>query len=192
MLAIHIIHYFSNTLVFLCLYSPACFFFFFFSIYHFLQIPSIMFSFRRKSKKEQDSVRNSPSLPELSSQGIPWPENLVDVKEIRDLPQPTTQSATKPSFQGSIRSAIPFHKPFRNASGGRVAAKTAGAPISAMYMTSPPSAFDNRANGTGRQYSQRRSRVPPTFNLMVRTPILLFFRWLIPLTNNFCPPSLCA
>ena len=46
-----------------------------------------MFSFRRRSQKKQDRggppyIRASPSLPELSSQGIPWPEDLIDAAEI--------------------------------------------------------------------------------------------------------------
>jgi len=64
-----------------------------------------MFSFRRKAKRQQDvpRIRTSPSLPELNSQGIPWPEDLVDVNAIRqsalsDLP---LQGAAKAFFSGS-------------------------------------------------------------------------------------------
>ncbi|KAG5648412.1 hypothetical protein DXG03_004986 [Asterophora parasitica] len=127
-----------------------------------------MFSFRRKPRKEPDTaqIRTSPSLPELNSQGIPWPENLVDVTAIQripasDIPQ---QGAATSSFQG-VAQARPFHKPFRDSPGKH----KDGGPISSLYMSSPPSAFDNRRSGTptvGR-YSQRRARVPPTFNLMV-------------------------
>ncbi|KAF5382715.1 hypothetical protein D9615_002863 [Tricholomella constricta] len=127
-----------------------------------------MFSFRRKPRKEPDTtqIRTSPSLPELNSQGIPWPEDLVDVAAIQDIPASDSpqQGAAKSSFQG-VPDPIPFHKPFRGSPGK----PKEGGPISSLYMSSPPSAFDNRKSNTptvGR-YSQRRARVPPTFNLMV-------------------------
>ena len=46
-----------------------------------------MFSFRRKGSKKPDHsgppyIRTSPSLPELSAQGVPWPEDLIDASEI--------------------------------------------------------------------------------------------------------------
>ncbi|KAF9483467.1 septin family protein [Pholiota conissans] len=127
-----------------------------------------MFSFRRKPKKEPDSprIRTSPSLPELNSQGIPWPEDLVDIAAIRDSPPPDAtqqpQGATKTSFQSDA--PIPFHKPFRRPS---IGAQHEG-PISSLYMSGPPATFDKKAVVplVGR-YSQRRARIPPTFNLMV-------------------------
>lgn len=127
-----------------------------------------MFSFRRKpSKQEVPRIRTSPSLPTLSSPGVAWPENLVDVEAIRQAVPPeaeVAQGAAKTSLQGPERPAIPFHKPFRAPSG-----KPADGPISSLYMSSPPPAFDNRKSTapTVSRYSQRRARVPPTFNLMV-------------------------
>lgn len=132
---------------------------------------SIMFSFRRKPKKAPETplIRTSPSLPELNSQGIPWPEDLVDIAAIRHSPPPEElvhQGAAKTSFQGSDHAAIPFHKPFRPS----VGKPKEGSSISSLYISSvPPSAFDNRKApplSAGR-YSQRRARIPPTFNLMV-------------------------
>ncbi|KAG6884955.1 hypothetical protein C0993_007070 [Termitomyces sp. T159_Od127] len=127
-----------------------------------------MFSFRRKPKKEPETPRilTSPSLPELNSQGIPWPENLVDVAAIQQMPatdQPQ-QGAAKSSFHG-FPYPIPFHKPFR----GSLGKPKDGTTISSLYMSSPPSAFDNKKSTgpTVSRYSQRRARVPPTFNLMV-------------------------
>ncbi|KAJ7134667.1 septin family protein [Mycena epipterygia] len=103
-----------------------------------------MFSFRRKPSKPEETprIRTSPSLPTLSSQGIPWPENLVDVEAIRRVDAPET-----PPAQG----------------------KPGDGPISSLYMSSPPPAFDNRKSAApnANRYSQRRARVPPTFNLMV-------------------------
>ncbi|KAJ6559153.1 septin family protein [Mycena vulgaris] len=129
-----------------------------------------MFSFRRKSSakaEEAPRIRTSPSLPTLSSQGIPWPENLVDVQAIREG-SPTdpvaAQGATKVSLQGPDRPPIPFHKPFRPSPG-----RTGDGPISSFYMSGPPPAFDTRksAGTPATRYSQRRARIPPTFNLMV-------------------------
>lgn len=44
-----------------------------------------MFSFRRKKSVHRGGppyIRTSPSLPELSAQGVPWPEDLIDAAEI--------------------------------------------------------------------------------------------------------------
>ncbi|KAJ7250823.1 Septin-domain-containing protein [Mycena haematopus] len=127
-----------------------------------------MFSFRRKpSKPEQPRIRTSPSLPTLSSPGVAWPENLVDVEAIRQAVPPDilpAQGAAKTSFQGPERAAIPFHKPFRASPG------TPGdGPISSFYMSGAPPTFDTRKSTapTVSRYSQRRARIPPTFNLMV-------------------------
>ncbi|PFH54064.1 hypothetical protein AMATHDRAFT_842 [Amanita thiersii Skay4041] len=128
-----------------------------------------MFSFRRKPKQTQiPPIRATPSLPDITSQGIPWPEDLVDIAAIRESPPPygPQQGAAKTSFPGALEVPIPFHKPFRTFSGR----PEDGTPISAMYMSSPPSAFESRAKHTakaGTRYTQRRARAPPTFNLMV-------------------------
>ncbi|TFK40802.1 septin family protein [Crucibulum laeve] len=128
-----------------------------------------MFSFRRKPKKETDAprIRTSPSLPELNSQGIgPWPEDLVDMSAIQQAPPPELahQGATKSSLQGPDTAPIPFHKPFRPSAG-----TTTGGTISSLYMSGPPpSAFETRkGTAPAGRYSQRRARIPPTFNLMV-------------------------
>ncbi|GLB38335.1 putative TRAFAC class TrmE-Era-EngA-EngB-Septin- like GTPase superfamily, septin GTPase family protein [Lyophyllum shimeji] len=100
-----------------------------------------MFSFRRKPRKEPEPrIRTSPSLPELNSQGIPWPEDLVDIAAIQEVSAQPQEGKPKD-----------------------------GGPISSLYMSSPPSAFENRKSNvpTVGRYSQRRARVPPAFNLMV-------------------------
>lgn len=126
-----------------------------------------MFSFRRKTKSQPETprIRSSPSLPQLNSPGIPWPENLVDVSSIRQEPSEShSQGAAKTSFQGVDDTPIPFHKPFRASPGKR----TDGVPISSLYMSNSPTIFDDwRAPKSAGRYSQRRARVPPTFNLMV-------------------------
>ncbi|KAK7469270.1 hypothetical protein VKT23_003755 [Stygiomarasmius scandens] len=138
-----------------------------------------MFSLRRKktAPPEPTRIRGSPSLPELASQGIPWPESLVDVSSIREDDtsssyhnQPRKPGAAKTSFQGHDRAPIPFHKPFRppgdeNREGGQ----GGSGPISALYMSNGPATFQSKgAKSTPlSRYSQKRARLPPTFNLMV-------------------------
>ncbi|KAI0771391.1 Septin-domain-containing protein [Irpex lacteus] len=102
-------------------------------------------SFRRKGSKKQDRggppfIRQSPSLPELSAQGIPWPEELVDTS---GLPPPV------PAKTGKLPNP-------------------ANGPISSLYMSShPPSSFDKRKTSTARRPSHKRNRNPTTFNLMI-------------------------
>ncbi|KAG7088405.1 hypothetical protein E1B28_012402 [Marasmius oreades] len=134
-----------------------------------------MFSLRRKPKHvhEQPKVRPSPSLPEVHKQGIPWPENLVDVNSIRNdqdqLNGRRVEGATKTSLQGPPNHPIPFHKPFRPSSGSTVTSANGGGLISSLYMSNSPSAFDNWKNSPAPipRYSQRRAKLPPTFNVMV-------------------------
>ncbi|KAA1469856.1 hypothetical protein DENSPDRAFT_835530 [Dentipellis sp. KUC8613] len=133
-------------------------------------------SFRKKPKKgdaqEGKTIRTSPSLPELSAQGIPWPEDLVDMSSIRQTPPPgrPVQGATRTSFSSPGRS-IPFHMPFRGPPGRPSNANGNEGTISSLYMSHPPSAFDNWRTSTSShptsRPSQRRSRVPAAFNLMV-------------------------
>jgi hypothetical protein len=141
-----------------------------------------MFSFRRKPKQQPESPRipTSPSLPELSSQGIPWPEDLVDITAIREDPPPDaapTQGAAKTSFQG--QAPIPFHKPFRPSTGSA----QDGGTISSLYMSGPPPAFDKKILPPVGRYSQRRARIPPTFNLMVSFDANNIFSFILTLTR---------
>ena len=132
-----------------------------------------MFSFRRKNSKKQpgdDAEIRSPSLPELSAQGIPWPENLVDVESIKQHPsmddESAHQGAAKTSLSAPNQSPIPFHKPFRGPPG-----KPTNGPISSLYTSNQTSVFDSWRTSTHppptTRKSQRRVRIPPTFNLMV-------------------------
>ncbi|KAH7922949.1 hypothetical protein BV22DRAFT_1069573 [Leucogyrophana mollusca] len=135
-----------------------------------------MFSFRRRPKTADTNgpkLKTSPSLPELHSQGIPWPENLVDVDAIREIPppesgRPSHQGAVKNSLHSSDRAPIPFHKPFRSQAG--ISTENGGT-ISSLYMSHPPSAFDNWRTSNVATVSTRRShrknRSPPAFNVMV-------------------------
>lgn len=150
-----------------------------------------MFTFRRKPKKEPQpkAIKPSPSLPELSSTGIPWPEELVDIAAIQQSPvseeQQEQASATAgtaaapgifrtPSLPTGEHGSIPFHKPFRTNTRASADGE-GGRAISSLYMTagSPPQfepiiAPKTKPAQKGQtRYSQRKARVPPTFNLMV-------------------------
>ena len=137
----------------------------------------------RKKGKGSDTphvVRMSPSLPEMKSQGIPWPANLVDVAAIRQSPPPDqrqVQGAAKVSFSSPDRSAIPFHRPFRMSPSKSTSAAENGRPsIASIYMSHPPSAYPTSqirsptslSLSSKQSTSHRRVRVAPTFNLMVR------------------------
>ncbi|OCH91215.1 hypothetical protein OBBRIDRAFT_792494 [Obba rivulosa] len=135
-----------------------------------------MFSFRRKPRKSADQsgppfIRTSPSLPELSAQGIAWPETLVDTSfaaQSSDDPLPP-QGAAKTSLPIVDGEPIPFHKPW-SSPGKSVHQAPPNGPISSLYMSHPPSAFETRkqpAHTRTRRVSSRRVRNPTTFNVMV-------------------------
>lgn len=132
--------------------------------------------FRKKTVKEPvDIPPRRTSLPDITSQEVQWPEDLVDIAAIRHTPPPESQpqgAAPVPiSFQTDEHGNTPFHKPFR---------QFAGRPhdggdqsISSIYMSHPPSAFQSSSGPTAR-FGQRRTRVPPKFNLMVGCEARLF------------------
>ncbi|KAI1793414.1 Septin-domain-containing protein [Ganoderma leucocontextum] len=135
-----------------------------------------MFSFRRKPSKNVENpsgppfIHTSPSLPELSSQGIPWPSNLVDLSQLPQDASPPShpRGAVKTSF--TTDGPVPFHKPW--SSPGKATSSPVGPPIASLYASHPPSAFplDPRKvnHGSTRQRAnQKRNRNPTTFNLMV-------------------------
>lgn len=141
-----------------------------------------MFSFRRKSSKHLEDpsgppfIHSSPSLPELSSQGIPWPSNLVDLSQLpQDASPPSPpRGAAKTSF--TTEGPIPFHKPW--SSPGKATGSPVGPPIASLYASHPPSAFALEprkvTHGSTRQRAnQKRNRNPTTFNLMVRVTALI-------------------
>lgn len=139
------------------------------------------FGRRSTNKKGADegAIKISPSLPDLAQaqQSIPWPANLVDPNAVNEArSQPLSSAPSKMSFQ-AIRGAIPFHKPFK---GGDQATVDGDGSIAAIYQQKqPPSAFNRSSAHSMYSYqrSQRRPRVAPTFNLMVRAgnPILRCF-----------------
>lgn len=142
-----------------------------------------MFSFKKKPKAEDQDphvIRASPSLPTLAAQGIPWPENLVDISSLNATqpPERKNQGATRTSLHSSEH-PIAFHKPLWYSFPGNLAeSHTNGhGPISKLYVSAPPSAFETRKTGSyGRSTrpGQRRTRVPPTsFNIMVRISLFI-------------------
>ncbi|KAI0917260.1 hypothetical protein AcV5_007775 [Taiwanofungus camphoratus] len=129
-----------------------------------------MFSFRRKPRQKNTDhngppfIRSTPSLPELSTQGIPWPENLVDLSSLpQDVSHPPAQGAAKTSFPKQGFGPIAFHKPWSSPG------KPADGSISSLYMSHPPSAFEARKQPAfvRSRVSQRKARNPTTFNVMV-------------------------
>lgn len=142
-----------------------------------------MFSFRRRSSSKKDQptdvtpqLKSSPSLPKLPSQGIPWPESLVDVTSIRQeqpqsAEQPRKPGARKTSFTGVDRTPVSFHKPFRGSPGKSIDNDDGRGTISSLYMSHPPTSFEiwkaSTLSPPANRPSQRRTRQPPTFNLMV-------------------------
>ena len=165
----------------------------------------MVFGFGSKSKKRSvtnespAALHTSPSLPEMYTGGIPWPEDLVDVAAIRSTPPPDypPPGPAKLSFSSPSRTpsgAIPFHRPFRVSSpestnGTAVSSRnehTSGfnAPIASLFTSGPPSAFHSahaRAgtfppsslHGNKTRTVQRKGRIAPAFNLMVCVPILV-------------------
>ena len=124
--------------------------------------------FRKKTVKEPVEIPiGRTSLPDITSQDVQWPEDLVDIAAIRHTPPPEPQpqgAAPVPiSFQTDERGTTPFHKPFRQSLGRHDGVDRS---ISSIYMSHPPSAFQASSGPTAR-VGQRRTRVAPKFNLMV-------------------------
>lgn len=124
-------------------------------------------TFRKKQVKEpvEEPLRKT-SLPDITSQDVQWPEDLVDVAAIRHTPppEPQLQGAAPISFQEHEPGTTSFHKPFRRFLGR--SHDGADRSISSIYMSHPPSSFPSSSGPTSR-VGQRRARVPPKFNLMV-------------------------
>ena len=124
-------------------------------------------TFRKKAVKEpvEEPVRKT-SLPDITSQDVQWPEDLVDIAAIRHTPppEPQLQGAAPISFQPDEPGTTSFHKPFRRFAGR--SHDGGDRSISSIYMSHPPSSFHTNS-GPATRIGQRRTRVPPKFNLMV-------------------------
>ncbi|KAH9922835.1 uncharacterized protein BXZ73DRAFT_104066 [Epithele typhae] len=127
-----------------------------------------MFSFRKKPQKPTSPIRTSPSLPELSAQGIPWPSDLVDLSQLPhsgDAHVSPPRGAAKTSFSADVAGPVAFHKPW--AAPGKPSGQ-AGKTIASLYASHPPVAFDGRKSSMSNRSrpAQKRNRNPTTFNLM--------------------------
>jgi len=124
-------------------------------------------SFRKKAVKEpvEEPVRKT-SLPDITSQDVQWPEDLVDIAAIRHTPppEPQLQGAAPISYQPDEPGTTSFHKPFRRFAGR--SHDGGDRSISSIYMSHPPSSF-HATSGPPTRVGQRRTRVAPKFNLMV-------------------------
>ncbi len=124
-------------------------------------------TFRKKQVREpvEEPLRKT-SLPDITSQDVQWPEDLVDVAAIRHTPppEPQYQGAAPISFQPHVPGTTSYHKPFRRFLGR--SHDGGDRSISSIYMSHPPTSFPSSSGPTTR-VGQRRTRVPPKFNLMV-------------------------
>lgn len=130
-------------------------------------------SLRGKKKKEEPTIRPSPSLPSVLPTGIPWPEDLVDINDVKAARTSTQQSEQQQQrdAQGTLnrKSSINFARPFRTGS-----PSSESGPIGGKIA----SLFSSKGAGTGGfirssghptvslSRSQRR-RVAPTLNIVV-------------------------
>jgi len=147
--------------------SSPCSFYLSHSLPFSLSLFSMFRSFRKKPVKEpvEEPVRKT-SLPDIASQDVQWPEDLVDIAAIRHTPppEPQLQGAAPISYQPDEPGTTSFHKPFRRFPGR--SHDGGDRSISSIYMSHPPSSFQT-SSGPAARISQRRTRVPPKFNLMV-------------------------
>ena len=127
-------------------------------------------SLRGKKKKEEPTIKPSPSLPSVLPAGIPWPEDLVDINDVRAARTSTQQGQQQgQDAQGTVKrkSSINFARPFRTGSpssesgliGGKIASLfgSKGAGTGGFIRSS-----GNPATSLSR--SQRR-KVAPTLNV---------------------------
>jgi hypothetical protein len=110
-------------------------------------------SFGKKSRKAKNGgpvLRSSPSLPTLHSQGIPWPENLVDTSAVRAV------------RQEPVSSIKPVGKSAKSLNGD-----TTNGPMSIASLYAKASGgFTRTMSGlAGHGRTQQRKRVAPTLNV---------------------------
>lgn len=125
---------------------------------------------RKPKKKEGPVIRTSPSLPSLHAQGIPWPENLVDIEDVNAARSETPQPVPKGSGRQTTAS-VPFHKPFRSPTPG----DNQGPSIASIYTGRTSSTFVRGGTypNINSSRSQRR-RVAPTLNVRKSSFLILY------------------
>ena len=123
-------------------------------------------SFGKKSRKAKNGgpvIRPSPSLPTLHSQGIPWPENLVDTSVVHAVRREPV-------------AAMPVGKSAKSLNGD-----TANGTISiaSLYAKASGGLTRTIAGLAGHGRTQQRKRVAPTLNVRLRwQPLALWHLWL--------------
>ncbi|KAG8836611.1 hypothetical protein FRB91_006140 [Serendipita sp. 411] len=122
-------------------------------------------SLRGKKKKEEPSIPTSPSLPSVLAQGIPWPENLVDINEVKAVRKSSIQQPD------GGKTSVSYHRPFRTGSPSSDG-PTAG--TIASFFTSKGAQIGgyirSAAHPTLSLSRSQRRRVAPTLNIMVAGP----------------------
>jgi hypothetical protein len=103
----------------------------------------------RKSKHGGPVLRSSPSLPTLHSQGIPWPENLVDTSAVHAVRQEPV-APIKP-----VKSAKSFNGETTN---GTIS-------IASLYAKASGGITRTISGLAGHGRTQQRKRVAPTLNV---------------------------
>lgn len=121
----------------------------------------------RKTKNNGLVIRPSPSLPTLHSQGIPWPENLVDTSVVRAV------------RQEPVSPIKPVGKTAKSVNGDTT---NGGISIASLYAKASGGFTRTIAGLAGHGRTQQRKRVAPTLNVRLRwRPLPL---WLTSVTSN--------
>ena len=110
-------------------------------------------SIGKKSRKAKDGgpvIRPSPSLPTLHSQGIPWPENLVDTSVVRA------------SRQEPVAPMKPVGKTAKPLNGDPTSGVMS---IASLYAKASGGLSKTISGLAGHGRTQQRKRVAPTLNV---------------------------
>lgn len=130
-------------------------------------------SLRGKSKKKDEgTIKTSPSLPSVLPQGIPWPENLVDINEVKaarkDSRDGTEKGGNDKNNGGRYTPSIGFHLPFR---AGTPDGASSGGGIASLFTSRVSTGNGFVRTGTVSQSRSQRRKVAPTLNV---SPLCLF------------------
>ncbi|PVF97315.1 hypothetical protein CPB86DRAFT_707200 [Serendipita vermifera] len=122
-------------------------------------------SLRGKKKKEEPTLKPSPSLPSVLPQGIPWPEDLVNIQDVRDARTKEGESG------GKVSRSFTTSASFSNTLRGKVSSDGSTLGTIASLFTSKSAQNGGFIRSGARPNvsltrSQRR-RVAPTLNIMV-------------------------
>jgi len=129
-------------------------------------------SLRGKSKKKDEgTIKTSPSLPSVLPQGIPWPENLVDIDDIKAARKDSRDGdKTGKDKSGRYTPSIGFHRPFR---AGTPDGTGLGGTIASLFSSRVATGGGFVRTGTVSQSRSQRRKVAPTLNVR----FLPFFRF---------------